>query len=371
MKRSTFFTCILIGLVDAFWNKATQIIPSKLNPLNLLFHNRCMEGLGCFYTGPPFFHPLNRAISLSPIDSPTPKFRLFTPANPDSPYLLEISKESLRNSSFDPKLETKIFIHGFLTTLSEDDLRFKTKDALLEIGKYNIIIVDWTDYNGAPYEQAVANTRVIGAIVAKLIKLIMKETRISPRSVHMIGHSLGAHTAGYAGERISNIGRITGLDPAGPCFQNAPAEVRLDPTDALFVDVIHTDGASIVIRGLGMNDPLGHMDFFPNGGSLQHGCVRTSQSDSVAGRAINFTAAWVFNSCDHDRANQYFHESIKSKCKFESVKCDSYEDYEEDKCVKSNSTSAYMGFYARKMSKLESPAKFYLRTNAEAPFCTK
>ena len=28
--------------------------------------------------------------------------------------------------------------------------------------------------------------------------------------VHLIGHSLGAHTVGYAGEKIANLGRITG-----------------------------------------------------------------------------------------------------------------------------------------------------------------
>lgn len=36
----------------------------------------------------------------------------------------------------------------------------------------------------------------------------------------------------------------SGLDPAEPYFQNTDRVVRLDPTDALFVDVIHTDAAS-------------------------------------------------------------------------------------------------------------------------------
>lgn len=38
---------------------------------------------------------------------------------------------------------------------------------------------------------------------------------------------LGAHTAGYAGERIPGIGRITGLDPAEPYFQGMGSSVRL------------------------------------------------------------------------------------------------------------------------------------------------
>ena len=39
---------------------------------------------------------------------------------------------------------------------------------------------------------------------------------------------------------------LPGLDPAEPCFQGTPEEVRLDPSDAMFVDVIHTDSAPIV-----------------------------------------------------------------------------------------------------------------------------
>lgn len=67
--------------------------------------------------------------------------------------------------------------------------------------------------------------------------------------MHIIGHSLGAHTAGYAGERIEGLGRITGLDPAEPYFQGMPPHTRLDTTDAKLVDVIHTDGTSIFLLG--------------------------------------------------------------------------------------------------------------------------
>ena len=33
-----------------------------------------------------------------------------------------------------------------------------------------------------------------------------------------------------------------GLDPAGPAFHHMPTFVRLDRSDAEFVDVYHTDG---------------------------------------------------------------------------------------------------------------------------------
>lgn len=41
----------------------------------------------------------------------------------------------------------------------------------------------------------------------------------------------------------------SGLDPAGFGFESKDPSVRLDKTDALFVDVIHTDGQPILTFG--------------------------------------------------------------------------------------------------------------------------
>ena len=44
---------------------------------------------------------------------------------------------------------------------------------------------------------------------------------------------------------------ILALEPAGPLFEDYGINVRIDPTDANYVDVIHTDGDY-----LGINEPL-------------------------------------------------------------------------------------------------------------------
>ena len=67
--------------------------------------------------------------------------------------------------------------------------------------------------------------------------------------MHLIGHSLGSHVAGYAGKNVTALGRITGLDPAGPYFEWMPAFVRLDSADAQFVDAIHTNGEPTILLG--------------------------------------------------------------------------------------------------------------------------
>lgn len=47
------------------------------------------------------------------------------------------------------------------------------KDALLNMSDYNVIVVDWTENNGPPYPQAVANARAVGAQLALLLKIII------------------------------------------------------------------------------------------------------------------------------------------------------------------------------------------------------
>ena len=49
-------------------------------------------------------------------------------------------------------------------------------------------------------------------------------------------------------------------------FQDLDATKRLDAGDALFVDVIHTNKTLT---------PMGHVDFYPNGGDVQPGCAET------------------------------------------------------------------------------------------------
>lgn len=60
----------------------------------------------------------------------------------------------------------------------------------------------------------------------------------------------------------------TGLDPAGPGFEANEPLLRIDTSDAQFVDIIHTNTDEY-----GMDDATGHVDFYPNKGAAQTGCA--------------------------------------------------------------------------------------------------
>lgn len=69
------------------------------------------------------------------------------------------------------------------------------------------------DVTSVPHSYAIArqNTRVVGRQIGELSKKLVSLAGSSYSSMHLIGHSLGAHTAGYAGEYLSGVyGRITG-----------------------------------------------------------------------------------------------------------------------------------------------------------------
>jgi hypothetical protein len=86
-----------------------------------------------------------------------------------------------------------------------------------------------------------------------------------------------------------------GLDPAGPLFEGYDTSVRLDKSDANYVDVIHSNGEAIYVGGFGIAEPIGHVDFYPNGGRAQRGC-----SNIVVGGLYDFiycelTDGWISN----------------------------------------------------------------------------
>ncbi|KAG8287439.1 Phospholipase A1 member A, variant 2 [Homalodisca vitripennis] len=293
----------------------------------------CYDVVGCFARAKNS-NPLKKTPQ-SPDDLDT-KFWLFTRLNPVEPEELVYGdkRQSIVNSNFNSSKPTKIVAHGFkgdhIGALKYVELFLKMEDC-------NVVLVDWQKGAAGPsYPLAAANTQLIGRQLALLLVDIIS-LGTDPNSVHIIGFSLGAHVAGFAGRAVQqtgvHIGRITGLDPASPLFrQHLSASLPpLNMADANFVDVIHTDAAKVWANGFGLYNPLGHVDYFPNGGLNQPGCAFVRASLIVSHFEGHVNSSVV---CNHARAHHLFLESISnSGCQFSAFRCPvGHESFQQADC---------------------------------------
>lgn len=156
-----------------------------------------------------------------------------------------------------------LLMHGFKTGRDELQHFYDIKDGLFNLknGPFKkdspdvVIIVEWTagnqlnikDYwNWFGYEEASKNAMAVSDDLADLIKVLGVRKDVDQINIHLIGFSLGAHAVAKAASIYDHrfrkcktkcpyvaigvydgcyrhcgnkIGRVTGLDPAGPRFR--------------------------------------------------------------------------------------------------------------------------------------------------------
>uniref|UniRef100_A0A8D2DDL5 Lipase I n=1 Tax=Sciurus vulgaris TaxID=55149 RepID=A0A8D2DDL5_SCIVU len=239
------------------------------------------------------------------------------------------------NVNFNTQKKTVWLIHGYRPMGSTPSWLSNFVRILLNKEDMNVIVVDWN--HGATtfiYNRAVKNTRKVAETLTEYIQNLLTHGA-SLENFHFIGMSLGAHISGFVGKIFhGRLGRITGLDPAGPKFSGKPSNSRLDYTDAKFVDVIHSDAKGI-----------------------------------------------EYIKCDHQRAIHLFMATLETNCIFVSFPCRSYKDY-RSLCVdcgsfKQNSCPR-LGYEAElwkvglkeKMEGWPLRTVVFLDTSSTNPFCT-
>ena len=251
-------------------------------------------------------------------------------------------------NNFNESLQIKLFTHGFNdhvenendriceannTEVTLDPKRWSCKDRFVQAwmeafdNKVSVILVDWMALAHVGdivqtllhYDKVAKNSIDVGNYLGRCLAKLSDEKGVKGEEIHLAGHSLGAHLVGKAGRTFSSmkidlkkIGRITGLDPAGPRFvdgcrvQIAVLNKNLLSRDSAdFVDIIHANGAlrpcaPEVIFGL--QTPLGHYDFYPSvteEAQRQFGC-----------RDWDLDMVQEFGRCSHTRAWQYYLHSI-------------------------------------------------------------
>ncbi|KAM4897173.1 inactive pancreatic lipase-related protein 1-like [Sylvia borin] len=333
----------------------------------------CFDRLGCFTDDVPWSGTAERPVYKLPWkpESINTRFLLYTRENYDDfQEVSAVDKSTIEASNFNASRKTKFIVHGFVDNGEENWLSDMCQ-RMLTVEDVNCLCVSWRRGALCQYTQASNNIRVVGAEIAYFIDVLMDDYGYSPADVHIIGHSLGAHAAGEAGRRRPGIGRITGLDPAQPYFQGTPTEVRLDKSDADFVDVIHTDSAPTIPNlGFGIGPAIGHIDFYPNGGEQMPGCDKNPVS-----QIVDIDGIWEgtrdFVACNHLRSYKYYSDSIIYPDGFLGYPCASYDLFQAGNCFPCPEDGCpNMGHYAdRFKDKFKNDfVKLYLNTAENKDF---
>ncbi|KAI8119938.1 hypothetical protein FF38_07176 [Lucilia cuprina] len=349
----SLFLILISALVFHVSLATAKTIPSYLIATRPNPYNDATEAMPTTTTTPA--PAANRDITIGPctwaIERKCPDkditFYLYTRKNPSDRQFLHIddslNTSNLTNSYYDSKHPSKIIIHGYNSDMFLHPLQMMKMEYLAK-GEYNIFYVDWSKLAPGPcYMSSVHNTKHAGACIAQLVERILD---LGSSDIHVIGFSLGAQVTNYIAKNLATfqLPRITGLDPAMPLFVMASEKDKLDPSDAAYVDVIHTNA---MVQG--KLERCGHADFYMNGGIIQPGCTRNNPLNPFA--------------CSHQRATAYFLESIRSPKGFWGWACSSYIAYLLGMCPATN----YL-VEAGENVKRTTRGMFLINTNDTSPF---
>ncbi|XP_060943925.1 phospholipase A1 member A isoform X2 [Limanda limanda] len=288
------------------------------------------------------------------------QYMLLTRTNMDCAQTFDQESLTRQPSYFKASRPTKVIVHGYRAMGSKPSWVKELARALLRAQDANVLVVDWVYGASFAYNLVVENYKEVALQISVLINQL-QEHGCKLESFHFIGISLGAHVAGFVGTLFEGkIGRITGLDPAGPMFKGADTFDRLDPSDALFVDAIHTDSDYF-----GISIPVGHVDFFLNGGMDQTGCARS-----------RFASMYGYVICDHMRALHVYMSALNGSCPLRGIPCSNYEDFLNGQCVDCDvfkGTCPSIGLSENSgiaISPIPKEQKLFLLTTSSPPFCT-
>lgn len=238
----------------------------------------------------------------------------------------------------------RIIIHGWGGSYTSSPNK-PVREAYLSKDDYNIISVDWNEYAKLNYVSARAKVPVVGEDVAEFVDYLNEQFGMNFETLVVIGHSLGAHVAGYCGKHVTRgkLPAIVGLDPAMPLYSHDKPTTRLSSTDAKYVETIQTNGNT-----KGFLKPIGTASFYPNWGRLQPGC----------GSDLDGT-------CSHGRCVTLYAEAIKGYSFAPIYKCASFENISNKEGCNELEPTVQMG---DPLNIERKEGIFYLTTNSEAPY---
>ncbi|EDX02578.1 phospholipase A1 [Drosophila yakuba] len=213
---------------------------------------------------------------------------------------------------------TVLFITGWKSSINNSNSGPVTK-AYRCRNDTNVLVLDAANFIDTLYTWSALNTEAIGAYLATA--LLRLDTSYVTKRFHLVGHSLGAQIAGSTGRNYRQMSggqilhRITGLDPANPCFYDGNDLEGLRSGDARFVDIIHTNPGM-----LGTSKRAGDADFFVQGRiPFKPGCEELDPMSCSHQRAVDYWTETLYPSNENDflakRCKRYSELLLGNDCK--------------------------------------------------------
>ena len=149
---------------------------------------------------------------------------------------------------------------------------------------------------------------------------------------------VSAHVAGISGEHLNgDLGKIVGIDPAGPLFDSDVPNGRLSSSSAKYSECIHSGYPYGILK------PICQTDFYVNKGFDQPNC------------------GTIFEDlCSHARGVEIYSEALENPKAFFGYRCENLDQTLNENCSDTN------GAFINGESK--SVGIFHVKTNDQSPF---
>ncbi|XP_053607008.1 lipase member H-B-like isoform X3 [Plodia interpunctella] len=264
-------------------------------------------------------------------------------------YTYQTMAAMAKDPTMDYSRRTLFYIGGYMDTA--DYPLGTTMEIFYKKKGYNVWLLDALRFMINEYPVAVRFMPTVAEIVVDMIINLEKaNVGFDPKKFDLAGFSLGAQTMGYIGKYYRKrtgvkFSRMTALDPSGLCFRNRKPDERLDTEDADEIVAIMTN-----IDNWGSPAPVGHVNFYVNGGEKQPGQIQWTKCEV---------------GCSHFRAYFLNLAALDNDDQFIGVKCNSVQEARDNQCYRNKPLVTNVAGWNTNFS---NPGIFYLPTGNIYPY---
>ncbi|XP_053607005.1 lipase member H-like isoform X3 [Plodia interpunctella] len=225
-------------------------------------------------------------------------------------------KEMSKDPTMDYSKRTMLYVGGFLDSPNFPFAR--TIEIYYKRLGFNVWLLDVNRFTTMEYPASARATRAVGKAVGDMLaNLTAMDVGFDPKNFEILGASLGGQTMGFIAKRYKaltgvKIDKLTGIDTTGICFRRNGPDDRLDTDDADFITLLVTN---MDVYGMAM--PVGHVNFYVNGGENQAAAIVWTKCDEL---------------CGHTRAYFIWLAALENPNSFIAVKCNSLQQVRDGDC---------------------------------------